>query len=410
MYPIKNSLSKSIALALAASPMAAFATLTIVTDSGRTEELKQVVSSDEVYKQVVDIGEKKFINHPVESFASDLPLGVVLPSIIPSDWTADISDELSEFPVTWEKTGNWDDVIVEISKRHDLVVMFDWNRNALEMRINDAEMLNLDTAEFKVTETKNDPTEVSSTEKVVHEPTFVTTPVVADEDMTVTDSVTFCSESNDGECSSQKVDIEKLVLDTDWIEHDSQEVSTSEVMDNADTTSSDEAVNDPMMALDPEEDGEKLDQIARMETEQELSDLQKAMERDRELRAAYRSSYILHGDGSYEDFVNNGGLIENADPDTEYVYVFKRGKLFDTINKWSELNGYYVENDIFTGKKIDYPNSQDIKIKGKYRDVVTLLLNKYRHAEAPVNHKYYVGGGSHTLHIFESKYESLYLN
>lgn len=408
MYPIKNSLSKSIALALAASPMAAFATLTIVTDSGRTEELKQVVSSDEVYKQVVDIGEKKFINHPVESFASDLPLGVVLPSIIPSDWTADISDELSEFPVTWEKTGNWDDVIVEISKRHNLVVMFDWNRNALEMRINDAEMLKLDTAEFKVADTKNELSAMTTGDKTTHEPTFVTTPVVADEDMTVTDSVTFCSESSDGECSSQKVDIEKLVLDTDWLDHDVPEASDAEVDANA--TSNDEVGIDPMVALNPEVDGEKLDQIQRMENEQELSDLQKAMERDRELRSAYKASYILHGDGSYEDFVNNGGFVEHADPDTEYVYVFKRGKLFDTINKWSELNGYYVENDIFTGKKIDYPNSQDIKIKGKYRDVVTLLLNKYRHAEAPVNHKYYVGGGSHTLHIFESKYESLYLN
>ncbi|MCY9866133.1 hypothetical protein OTK49_26710 [Vibrio coralliirubri] len=404
MYPIKNLLSKSIAMAVAASPMAAFASLTIVTDSGRAEELKQVVSSDDVYKQVVDIGQKKFINHPVESFASDLPLGVVLPSIIPSDWTVDISDELSEFPVTWEKTGNWDDVIVEISKRHNLVVMFDWNRNALEMKVNDAEMLKLDSSKLTIakTESINNGSDTAIAQ-IPQDPLFITTPVVADEDMSVADSVTFCSESSQGECSSQKVDIEKLVLDTDWLDD-------GEAIEHIDAELDAAYLVDSEIDSDSIEDSAKLDEIARLETEQELSDLETAMERDHQLRAAYNSSYILHGDGSYEDFVNSGGQIDDADPDTEYVYVFKRGKLFDTITKWSELNGYYVENDIFAAKKIDYPNSQDIKIKGKYRDVVTLLLNKYRNAEAPVNHKYYIGGGSYTLHIFESKYESLYLN
>lgn len=406
MHPKSNTLSKAIAIIFSGVPVAALAHLNIITDSGRTEELKQVTAGGEVYKQVVDIGEKKYINHPVDSFASDLPIGLALPSIVPSDWEVEISDELSEYSVSWDKTGNWDDVIVEISKRHNLVVVFDWNRSIIQMKSNDAEMLDLNFNDLEL-----DSTQVSGNAEKSDEGKyeFATKPIVHEEDMSVTDSLVVCAEQTTSNCSNRKVDIEKLVLDTEWLDLE----TGTDVVDNEKVAidknnfqgskPDDRLFNDKIISSKPED-------VASIEKERELADLKLAMERDKKLRAEYKSSYILHGDGSYEDFVNGGGYVEVADPNKEYVYVFKRGKLFDSVNKWSELNGFYVENEIFDNQRVDYPNNQEIRIKGKYKDVTTLLLNKYKRAEVPINHKYYAGGGANTLHIFESKFESMYVN
>ncbi|MCM0149239.1 hypothetical protein [Photobacterium galatheae] len=390
--------------------MAAFAHLNIISDSGRPEELKQVVLDGEVYKRVVDIGDKKFIHHPVDSFASDLPIGLALPSIVPSDWVIDISDELSEFSVSWDKTGNWDDVIVEISKRHNLVVVFDWNRNVIQMKLNDAEMLDLNLDQLDVAESPSAEVPVAR-KNAEGKYEFSMKPVVHEEDKSVTDSLVVCAEATMDGCTTQKIDIEKLALDTQWLESESKAFEGNEEIDKtkvdkvaSPTGKEVESASSDLSGTNQPED------IAQIEKEREMADLKLAIERDKKLRAEYQSSYILHGDGSYEDFVNGGGFVEEADPDTEYVYVFKRGKLFDTIKKWAEFNDFYVENEIFENKRIDYPNSQEIRIKGKFKDVTTLLLNKYRKAEVPVNHKYYTGGGANTLYIFESKYESMYVN
>ncbi|ELP5898550.1 hypothetical protein QTV49_000424 [Vibrio vulnificus] len=405
MYTKPKTLSKTIALLVAGAPVAALAHLNIITDSGRTEELKQVSVGGEVYKQVVDIGEKKFINHPVDSFASDLPIGLALPSIVPNDWEVDISDELSGYSVSWDKTGNWDDVIVEISKRHNLVVVFNWNRNIIQMKSNDAEMLELDYDDLPLSKEQKSNTEVKNVEGKYE---FATKPIVHEQDKSVTDSLVVCTSHADGGCSDRKVDIEKLVLDTDWLILGEGSLNKSVQQSSVDelfAQTIDRANN-----LSVETSSSKPEDVANIEKERELADLTLAIERDKKLRSEYKSSYVLHGDGSYEDFVNGGGSISEVDPDKEYVYVFKRGKLFDSINKWAELNGFYVENEIFDNQRVDYPNNQEIRIKGKFKDVTTLLLNKYKKAEVPVNHKYYTGGGANTLHIFESKFESMYVN
>ena len=392
----RKVMNRSLALVVSSVPFAAFAHLNIVTAEGRVEELKPVSLDNDVYKQVVDLGDKKFINHPVKSFANDLPLGLALPSIIPSDWVIDVSDELSSFPVSWEKTGNWDDVIVEISKRHDLVVVFDWNRHVLKMKANDAEMLDIsgdvDFAEPAETEPCNKP-----------EPKLAPVVELDTEVQSITDGLVKCSDNPNDDCSSPKVDIEKLALDTNWIAETEATPSEEPLPVEKVEIDSSKITNGGNIGTNP-------DEVSQHELEQEEQLLDEAMARDKQLKADFRKSIILHGDGSFEDFVNGGGLVTHADPDTEYVYVFKRGKLFETINKWAELNGFHVENEIFAAKKVDYPNAQDIKIKGRFKDVVTLLLNKYRKADVPVNHRYFIGGGSSTLHIFESKYESLYVN
>ncbi|MBU2896064.1 hypothetical protein [Vibrio hepatarius] len=405
MYPKPKTLSKTIALLVVGAPVAALAHLNIITDNGRPEELKQVSVDGEVYKQVVDIGEKKYINHPVDSFASDLPIGLALPSIVPSDWEVDISDKLSEYSVSWDKTGNWDDVIVEVSKGHNLVVVFDWNRNIIQMKSNDAEMLELDFDDLSITKAQESGKAEKNSEGKYE---FATKPIVHEEDKSVTDSLVVCTSQADGGCSDRKVDIEKLVLDTDWL--DSVEGSLNKVVEQSSKNESLVQAIDNDNSPTVEANSSKPEDVANIEKERELADLKLAMERDKKLRAEYKSSYVLHGEGSYEDFVNGGGSIEEADPDKEYVYVFKRGKLFDSINKWAELNGFYVENEIFDKQRVDYPNNQEIRIKGKFKDVTTLLLNKYKKAEVPVNHKYYAGGGANTLHIFESKFESMYVN
>ena len=216
MHLLKNTLSKSVAMALLTSPIAAFASLVIVTDSGRDEVIPQTIINEEMYKQVVNIGNKKFVNHPVDSFATDLPLGVVLPTILPLGWVSDISDDLSLFPVTWSKTGNWDDVLVEISKQHDLVVMFDWNRNIVKIKENDAELLKIKDVSI----VSFDVTENDITDKTI-EPVFETNTVVAEKDKEITDSLVVCTENEGAACSSLKVDIEKLVLDTEWLDNPS---------------------------------------------------------------------------------------------------------------------------------------------------------------------------------------------
>lgn len=396
MCTTKKLINKSLALIVTGVPMAAFAHLNIISAEGRTEVLKPLSVDDGVYKQVVDVGNKKFINHPVKSFANDLPLGLALPSIIPSGWVIDITDKLSEFPVSWEKTGNWDDVIVEISKRHDLVVAFDWDRHILKIKINDAEMLEFIDNPVEAKQIISNSGQTSPCESKIDQSNSLSGDV-----QTVTDSLVNCGEANSLGCSSPKVDIEKLVLDTEWLADEGNDEIDSNSSLVGEELLPEEALNEH--EVNPSE-------ISALEEQEQLDSLEDAIKRDKKMKADYRSSVILHGDGSYEDFVNGGGKVEHADPDTQYVYVFKRGKLFDTVNKWAELNGFYVENEIFDQKRVDYPNSQDIKIKGTFKDVTTLLLNKYRKAEVPVNHKYFVGGGSSTLHIFESKYESLYVN
>jgi hypothetical protein len=392
----RKVMNRSLALVVSSVPFAAFAHLNIVTAEGRVEQLKPVSLDNDVYKQVVDLGNKKFINHPVKSFANDLPLGLALPSIIPSDWVIDVSDELSNFPVSWEKTGNWDDVVVEISKRHNLVVLFDWNRHVLKMKANDAEMLDIhediDFVKPMATEQYNKP-----------EPKLAPVVRLDAEVQSITDGLVKCSDNSSDDCSSPKVDIEKLALDTNWISETGATTSEEALPIEKVEIKSSKIANSVNVGTNPE-------QVSMHELHQEERLLDEAMVRDKQLKSDFRKSIVLHGDGSFEDFVNGGGLVTQADPDTEYVYVFKRGKLFETINKWAELNDFHVENDIFATKKVDYPNAQDIKIKGKFKDVVTLLLNKYRKADVPVNHRYFIGGGSSTLHIFESKYESLYVN
>lgn len=402
-----NIIHKSLTLVVTSVPMAAFAHLNIVTSEGRVEEINPLSMDATIYKQVVDVGNKKFINHPVKSFANDLPLGLALPSIVPRDWVIDISDKLSGFPVSWEKVGNWDDVIVEISKRHNLVVVFDWNRHILQMKTNDAEMLDLfhTKSDTKVVRSVDQPYNPMVPDKNKNAPDSANQPIKPsvsfDGVQSVTNSLVKCSDSPNDDCTSPKVDIEKLVLDTDWLDNETHHLTDEPVLNTSTTIKN--APNAFSNHVTP-------DEVPIQEELEDLKTLKLAIEKDKKMKADYRSAHVLHGDGSYEDFVNGGGAILNADPEVSYVYVFKRGKLFSTINKWAELNGFHVENDIFTDKKVDYPNAQDIKIKGTFKDVVTLLLNKYRKAEVPVNHRYYIGGGSSTLHIFESKFESLYVN
>ncbi len=378
------------------------AQMNIISDNGRPEILPQMMTGGESYKGVIDIGNKQYIKHTVESFASDLPIGLALPSIVPSNWIVDISDELKIYNVSWDKKGNWDDIIVEISKSHNLVVSFDWNKYELSIKPNDAEMLFFDNSDVHVADIS---LEVDATKGITKSPKDIVAKefddnievskvkidsniVVTETDQDIADSLIACKGHD---CSMQKVDIEKLVLDTDW-EDKIQNTNVSEPITDIDYDAKDIEV-----------------EIARLEMEREQEILKNAKERDAKLRMDYDKATILHGDGSFEDFVNNGGILDSLDLDSEYVFVFKVGKLFDTINDWSGIAGFHVVNDIKNKHHIDYPIGQEIRIKGKYKDVVTLLLNKYKNAKIPVNHMYYSGGGANTLHIFESKFKSSYV-
>jgi hypothetical protein len=125
-----------------------------------------------------------------------------------------------------------------------------------------------------------------------------------------------------------------------------------------------------------------------------------------EYRSDYNKSYVLHENGAFEEFINGGGRINvgEAAVDRSYTYVYKKGTLFGAIDEWADLNGYVVKNDIIDVNNKDYPNISTVYLKGNFFEVTSALLNKYKNAEYPVNHRFYKKGK--VLHIFTGKYNT----
>lgn len=343
----KTTLSKTIALFFACSlAMPSLAALNIVPENSFS---KQGEAETQTFKEL------KNINADFEN----IPLSIVADSIVPDGWSVTYSGDEGDLEVSW--SGNdapWYDIFKFILEDNNLQSEIDFHAHRIDVKgIKKVNTTTISSADdFTQKQMSND-----AKAKV--------------------DSVIDC---NDDKCENKVINIEKLVLDTSWIDAVpvQDEVVKPEEKDIATKT---------------------IEQVAQNEDEFEQELLKKQQLKEQAMKTDYKKSFILHGDGSFESFVNNGGYIRenNADPEKSYTYIYKKGSLFTTINAWAAANGYTVKNEILEAKK-DYPNIADAYLQGNFYDVTTTLLDKYKNAKVPVNHRYFEK--SKTLYIFSNKY------
>ena len=370
---------------------------------------------------VTNLGTPFYLKKNVVGFGKDIPLSLAMDSLKPPKWSVVYnSDVPSDQPVTWAHSGNWNDVLADIAKNNNLVSVIDWNAHNIRLmemtpspsdgdKTAMASVLSADDSPFAKTTTKTttivkqakietvvstevgggtatDKQKVGSAKSVKAESkkhTVVSKKMV--DSINLVDGLVY--EQGDDGCLNRKIDIEKMVMDTNWLDGAAKKTNTD---------SAKPAVNSK---LDPE----------FLEHKKEQEQIAKDKARIAKLREDYNKAYILSGNGSFQDFVNGGGIVTSANNDSHYVYVYKKGTLFNTINLWSEKNGFTVKNDVFDDHHIDYENVTDVKLEGTYKEVITTVLSKYRNAKTPVMFTFYEAGGSKVLHIFESKYRSSYI-
>lgn len=344
-----------------------------------------------VVGQVVETKTQK-----VEVQFTEMPLAIVVDALKPKDWNAVYLNSTDNQSVSWGgNTDNWYDAIKFVGVANGLNIEIDFDKKTLNV-----------SKAVEVTKSKaaNTATSDSSSQFQPNNGNPVIPCVEQEQESTVAqskaDEVLECKDEN---CTDKVVNIEKLVFDTTW---------TSEPT-AVDTKVKDESLSNKDIAKRHSDTDKTVsvndNTISKLENEESNFDLElekKHKDMELQFKSDYNKSYILHGNGTFEDFINGGGLIETAQADNNqsYTYVYKQGTLFTSIEKWAELNGYVVKNDILDIVNKDYPNISTVYLKGDFFEVTSALLNKYKNAEYPVNHRFYKKGK--VLHIFSGKYNT----
>ncbi|UKA04701.1 toxin co-regulated pilus biosynthesis Q family protein [Photobacterium damselae] len=420
VHKSKTALTLAAIFGLATS-MPASAELLIHT-GGETSTLTQGLIG--VGSHVTNLGTPYYLKKNVVGFGKDIPLSLAMSSLKPEHWKIIYNNDVkSDQPVSWSRSGNWNDVLGDIAKNNNLVAAIDWNAHQIRLM----EMIPTG-GEAKVAASNSIKIADDSPFAHTQEQTTITKHKELAEIKTVTTLVDGRAgsgtknekSSNNGKqhvsknmasaiklvdgliydqdsdgCTTKKVNIEKMVMDTSWLGED----KAKEKRDVSAKRHQQVGVESSGNHLDPE----------KMDHKREMDDLAKDKARIAKLKDEFTQAYILSGDGSFQDFINGGGIITKANENTKYVYVYKKGTLFNTINRWSNKNGFIVKNDVFDKHHVDYENIDDVKLKGTYKEVVTTVLSKYRNAKIPVMFTFYEAGGSKVLHIFESKYRPSYI-
>ncbi|PSV01186.1 hypothetical protein [Photobacterium kishitanii] len=466
----KNKITIAIAVSSVAIALSgtAHAQLLIHTDQGANGGISGLFSGvSSIGAHLTNLGEKGYIDKNITGSGDRLPIQLAMDSILPSGWKSNYSKGLDGKQVSWNKDGNWNEVLEDIAQNNNLVITIDWAHKRVNLNemspdepllsgktsgksslstnkisaIGDLDT-NVENANSDVVVTHKvqkksklttvEHSDIKKTRKLItnplltHHDNSLPLPPTMGKSIALVDGLIYCQENGDkvrvdsdisdngiefnhdvkltkiGKCENQKVNIEKMIMDTDWLENAKK--GSGDKLGKGSKNNGDEKQKSSKTIGKGENEKVSLtdDQIEkRLIAENEV--------KQRGLRSDYSKSYILPKNGSFESFVNNGGKIHNANPTDRYVYVYKKGKLFDTINKWSELNGFTVKNDVYDKEHIDYPNIADVKLEGNYKEVVTAVLNKYRNADTPLLHVFLESGGSHVLHIFDSKYQASYL-
>lgn len=324
------------------------------------------------------IEEKVEPRHEAESMNTvdfiDLPLSFVVNTLKTEDWDVSYQNGTENAVVSWKGTNkNWQDIIKFITIDNDMHA--DINHPAKRIVI---------SRSLSPTQPK------PRSNKAVEE--------TADEMMS-------CMSIG---CEKPTISIEKLAIDNSWFSSEAIKVAN---LGDTDTMSQKEDSDKTTPIFEGiKQDAEKeIAEVSDLELKEKAFDIaleRKHAEREEMFREQFKNAVIFHGKGTFEEFVNGGGAIglKEADPNTPYTYVFKKGTLFDTIDTWSAYNNFTVKNDIKTNLGKNYRNIADIYIYGTYLDVTRNLLDRYKHADYPVNHQFYTQGN--VLHIFGDKYDA----
>ncbi|MDK9793839.1 hypothetical protein [Vibrio sp. D431a] len=323
--------------------------MTIITDADR-----QVVANTSVKDQVTHnfLAPRDLAGSIITASFTDMPLIVVLSHIVPNNFELDVDTNIEGKNISWNGSKRWDGVLRDLSAENNLLVHITKSPNKVS---------------------------VVSTESNA-EITPVIQPVTTD-----VSEVVICDTAD---CKSGVVDIEKLVLDTSWALVEPEE--------------------EKLVLAEPSANGQSLtaEQIEAKERAEEESRIAEKREKLQLMRKQYEESYVRHGNGTFEEFVNGGGaesLKGQLDPNKTYTYVFKKGSLFTSIEKWADANGFKTRNEILAEYGKDFTNISDVYLKGNFYSVTKALLDRYKDAdETPVNHKFYTQGK--VLHIFVGKY------
>ena len=378
-----------------------------------------------VGSHVTNLGSPFYLKKGVVGFGKDIPLSLAMDSLKPQKWSVLYnSDVPSDQPVSWSRSGNWNDVLADISKNNNLVSVIDWNAHTIRLmemvpsvgesrKAAVKSMLVADDSPYinkvgsSVTKsTKSSSVTISETISKAgssrYKPSGINGGLTGKKNhpsvtkkmaksMDLVNGLVYV-QGDDG-CTNRKIDIEKMVMDTNWLDTTAQKSGGARFGSTKSHLAKKNSIGDPEF----------------MEHKKEMELLARNKERMVKLRGDYKKAYLLSGNGSFQDFVNGGGIVKHASETTKYVYIYKKGTLFNTIKRWSERNGFVVKNDVYDDHHIDYENIADVSIKGTYKEVVTTLLSKYRNAKTPIMFTFYEAGGSKVLHIFESKYRSSYV-
>ncbi|CAH7378218.1 conserved hypothetical protein [Vibrio chagasii] len=346
-----NPILSGAMIVLGSTAFGASASMVIVTDADRFIASQTDISTGISHNFLAP---RELAASIVTASFKEMPLLVVLSNVVPNDYELDLMGNLGSLEVTWSGSDKWDSILRELSSEHNLLVHVSTDPNKISIA--------------KIGDNVESVTDLSG---------------LPDNSRPV--NVVDCDSS---ECVSGKVDIEKLVLDTSWTAVE-VEKSTPFIFEEAE-----------------ESDHLSHEELELSRLEKEAAAQSEQSEQLRLSRIDYEDSYVKHGKGSFEEFVNGGGLQSLQDgtlnPDEAYTYVYKQGTLFTSIEKWAEANGYTIKNDILSNHKRDYPNYTDVNLHGDFYSVTTALLNKYLGAEVPINHRFYTKGK--VLHIFVGKY------
>ncbi|WP_318493585.1 hypothetical protein [Photobacterium leiognathi] len=308
-----------------------------------------------------------------------LPLNLVLPSLIPSDYTV---SSLLETPVSLSGQYTWPDALKELSKEYGIDVLVDHDKKIVKVVgkdlpvqevvdevttksvTNDDGSTLLDTASVKEALTTQ-----SRLDEVLggcDDQLNVNTNVDSERQLLVTHNIDI-SETSDP--CNRAIDLTKVELDPTWI--DSQEGDIDEDVLNG----------------------------AQLLFEKGVVDTDA-------LKASYDKASVLPGDGSFEEYVEFSGNLGSLSPTSHNTFKFdKTLSVTDNIDKWSSVYGYTVINKFKKDYGRAYYLPVDLKFTGTYFGVVSRLLDRYKDATFPLVHTYQKEG--QTLHISVGNYKSI---
>lgn len=378
MILTKTRLATALFTILAAS--ASLAEVVIISDN------QPAANKPQLEQHVIPSGPKE-LNHIID--VNDLPFSYAIDSIKDSDWSVSYKDGADKVPVTWKgEHKSWVSLVKFISIDHDLSADIDHAAK----RISITKSGNISAPEQSLK---------ALTKNKYKKPQQVEQQVAIDVKNTADDVITCMGIG----CTRPTISIEKLAIDNSWFSHETPEETVAPVAKKHDIKKLVHGVED--LADEPTTELDSTLDTAKFDSEEAAQDLAREMkhkERELEARKDFARSIIFHGKGTYEEFLNGGGRVEigAANPETKYTYLLTKGSLFENVQRWAELNGYHVKNDIKDLLRKDYQIHSNVYLYGSFYDVTTNLLERYRNADYPVNHKFYKKGKM--LHIFSDKY------